>query len=104
MQFHLTATKESAEIFDQHDLRLPPAGLVKCHSFTVVRRREPEGHNVQHAIWQQSGLGPALQCPTVPDEAQSTRNDPKRTPAVRLRLPAPGQPLAIAGTALTNLS
>ena len=26
-----------------------PAGLVKGHSFTVVRRREPEGHNVQHA-------------------------------------------------------
>ena len=41
--------KPSAEIFDQHDLRLPPAGLVKCHSFTIVRRREPEGHNVQHA-------------------------------------------------------
>jgi hypothetical protein len=49
MQFHLTGTEESAEIVDQHDLRLPPAGLFKCHSFTVVRRRKPEGHNVQHA-------------------------------------------------------
>jgi hypothetical protein len=30
------------------------------------------------------------------DEAQSTPNDPKRTLLLRLRAPAPGQPLAIA--------
>jgi len=38
-----------AEILDQHDLRLFPAGLIKCDRLAIASGGEPEGHGIDRS-------------------------------------------------------
>jgi hypothetical protein len=46
-----------SKMFNQHDLCLLPAGLIKCDGIAVASGREPERHTVEHAQIGHAMLG-----------------------------------------------